>query len=81
MVFMLPKWPNISPAAYSMYLDSSKNFNLTIDARAFALKANLSQGAIGRNKLIASASRTRNNTELKYAAINKEMLTTVWTIK
>lgn len=63
------------------YPDFTKTFNLTTDASNFAIGAILSQGPVGSDKPIAYASRTLNDTELKYSTIEKEMLAIIWATK
>lgn len=61
------------------------NFNkpsiLTTDASNVALGAVLSQGEIVKDKPTCYASRTLNDTERKYNAIEKELLVIVWATK
>ena len=63
------------------YPDFQKDFNLTTDASNFAIGAVLSQGPIGSDKPIAYASRTLNDSELKFSVIEKELLAIVWATK
>lgn len=63
------------------YPDFSKPFLLTTDASNFALGAVLSQGAIGKDKPIAFASRTLSKSEENYSTIEKELLAIVWACK
>lgn len=63
------------------YPDFSKPFLLTTDASNFALGAVLSQGAIGKDKPVAFASRTLSKTEENYSTIEKELLAIVWACK
>lgn len=63
------------------YPDFSKNFILTTDASNFALGAVLSQGAIGKDRPVAFASRTLTKSEEKYSAIEKELLAIDWATK
>lgn len=63
------------------YPDFKKPFILTTDASNFALGAVLSQGEISRDKPIAYASRTLNETETRYSTIEKELLAIVWACK
>lgn len=63
------------------YPDFNKPFNLTTDASNYAIGAILSQGPIGSDKPIAYASRTLNETELRYSTIEKEMLAIIWATK
>ncbi|KAG5895736.1 hypothetical protein JTB14_025682 [Gonioctena quinquepunctata] len=63
------------------YPDFSRPFNLTTDARNFAIIAILSQGPIGKDKPIAYASRTLTDTEINYSTIEKEMLAIAWATK
>ncbi|XP_072392278.1 uncharacterized protein [Diabrotica undecimpunctata] len=58
--------------------DFTKPFKLTTDASNFAIETILSQSPIGNDKPIAYASRTLNETELKYSTIEKEMLEITW---
>lgn len=63
------------------YPDFTKPFILTTDASGFALGAVLSQGDIPHDRPIAYASRTLNDTEVKYSTIEKELLAIVWACK
>ncbi|XP_074027679.1 uncharacterized protein [Leptinotarsa decemlineata] len=63
------------------YPDFTKPFNLTTDASNFAIGAILLQGPIGKDKPIAYASRTLNESEQNYTTIEKEMLAMVWATK
>jgi hypothetical protein len=63
------------------YPDFTKSFILTTDASNVALGAVLSQGNIGTDKPIAYASRTLNNAESRYSAIEKELLAVIWAVK
>lgn len=63
------------------YPDFSKPFVLTTDASNFAIGAVLSQGAIGKDRPVAYASRTLSESEEKYSAIEKELLAIVWATK
>lgn len=60
------------------YPDFTQEFNLTTDASNYAIGAILSQGPIGKDKPIAYASRTLNDSEQNYSTIEKEMLAIVW---
>ena len=66
---------------FLQYLDFSKPFVLTLDASNVALGAVLSQGLLGKDKPIAYASRTLNETEQKYSTIEKELLAIVCATK
>lgn len=64
------------------YPDFERSFNLTTDARNFAICAVLSQGKVGVDDLpVAFASRTLNDSECNYSAIEKELLAIVWSVK
>lgn len=63
------------------YPDFEKDFNLRTDASNFALGAVLSQGPIGTDRPVAYASRTLNDTKVKYSTIEKELLAIVWATK
>ena len=63
------------------YPDFTKPFNVTTDASNFAIGAILSQGIIGKDKVISYASRTLTDTEQKYSTIEKELLAIVWACK
>lgn len=63
------------------YPDFSKPFILTTDASNVALGAVLSQGNVGNDKPVAYASRTLNDAETKYSAIEKELLAVIWAVK
>jgi hypothetical protein len=53
------------------YPDFSKPFILTTDASNFAISGILSQGEIGKDLPICYASRTLNETEIRYSTIEK----------
>ena len=57
--------------------DFSRQFTVTTDASNYAIGAVLSQN----NHPICYASRTLNDHETKYAAIEKELLAIVWAVK
>lgn len=63
------------------YPDFEKEFNLTTDASNFAIGAILSQKKNGADLPIAYASRTLNDSEVNYSAIEKELLAIVWATK
>lgn len=63
------------------YPDFSKEFILTTDASNYALGAVLSQGTIPNDKPVAYASRTLNETEIKYSTTEKELLSMLWATK
>lgn len=62
------------------YPDFSRPFHLTTDASNVALGAVLSQPFKGSDKPLAYASRTLNDSERKYSAIEKELLAIVWAV-
>lgn len=64
-----------------IYPDFSKEFILTTDASDYAIGAVLSHGPLGRDRLIAYASRTLNLTDERYSTTEKEFLTIVWAVK
>jgi len=63
------------------YPDFSKEFILTTDASNSGLGAMLSQGPVGRDLLVAYASRSVNNAETHYTTSEKELLAIVWATK
>jgi transposase InsO family protein len=63
------------------YPDFLKEFVLTTDASNQGLGAVLSQGQIGKDLLVAYASRSLNSAESHYTTSEKELLTIVWSIK
>lgn len=71
----------LTNAPLLQYPDFEKPFLLTTDASNFALGAVLSQGPAGSDKPIAFASRTLNDAETRYSAIEKELLAIVWACK
>lgn len=58
-----------------------KPFLLTTDALEIALGAVSSQGSIETDKPVVYASRTLNDTEKKYSAIERELLAVIWAVK
>lgn len=64
-----------------IYPDFTKEFSLTTDASDYAIGAVLSQGPAGKDRPIAYASRTLNNTEENYSTTEKEFLAIVWAVK
>lgn len=64
-----------------IYPDFTKEFILTTDASDYAIGAVLSQGPVGKDRPIAYASRTLNNTEENYSTTEKEFLAIVWAVK
>lgn len=63
------------------YPDFDKPFILTTDASNFAIGAVLSQGELPHDRPVAYASRTLNDSEVKYSTIEKELLAIVWACK
>uniref|UniRef100_A0A1B6E8Y4 RNA-directed DNA polymerase n=1 Tax=Clastoptera arizonana TaxID=38151 RepID=A0A1B6E8Y4_9HEMI len=63
------------------YPDFKKEFILTTDASNYAVGGILSQIKNGHDLPIAYASRTLNNSEINYSAIEKELLAIVWATK
>lgn len=63
------------------YPNYEQPFILTTDASNYALGAVLSQGQVGKDRPVAYASRTLNDTETNYSASEKEMLAIVWAVK
>lgn len=63
------------------YPDFSKQFILTTNASNVAIGAVLSQGTLGKDKLVSFASRTLSDTELNYSTVEKEMLVIIWATK
>lgn len=63
------------------YPDFEKEFNVRCDASNFAIAGVLSQGPIGSDKPIAYASRTLNDSEVRYSTIEKELLAIVYATK
>ena len=63
------------------YPDFSLPFNLTTDASQFAIGAVLSQGTPSKDKPVAFASRTLNQSEQNYSTIERELLAIVWGTK
>lgn len=59
--------------AVLQYLDFSKPFVVTTDASGGAIGAILSQGPIGKDRLISYASRVPNDAEKNYSTIEKEL--------
>lgn len=62
------------------YPDFSKPFRLTTDASNTALGAVLSQLTRNNDMPVAYASRTLNDSERNYSAIEKELLAIVWAV-
>ena len=62
-------------------LQFNREFILATDASNFAIGAVLSQGEIGKDLPVAYASRTINESELKYSVIEKELIVIVWSVK
>ncbi|KAL4084015.1 hypothetical protein QTP88_029331 [Uroleucon formosanum] len=65
----------------SEYPDFTRPFNLTCDARNYAIGCVLSQGPIGKDLPIAYASRTLNKAEINYNTTEKELASIVWGVK
>lgn len=63
------------------YPDFNKPFILTTDASEYALGAVLSQMHDKLERPIAFASRTLNDTEIRYATNEKEALAIIWAVK
>lgn len=63
------------------YPDFTKDFILTTDASNVAVGSVLSQGIIGKDKPVAFASRTLNDSEQNFSTIEKELLAIVWATK
>jgi hypothetical protein len=66
---------------FLQYPDFSKEFILTTDASNCGLGAVLSQGPIGKDLPVASASRSLNKSEVHYTVSDKELLAIVWATK
>ena len=64
-----------------LYPDFTKPFIVTTDASDYALGGILSQGKIGEDLPISSASRTLQGAELNYSTIEKELLAIVFCVK
>jgi hypothetical protein len=63
------------------YPDFSKEFILVIDTSNDGIGVILWQGQIGKDLLIAYASRNLNGAERNYTTREKELLAVVWGIK
>jgi hypothetical protein len=63
------------------YPDFSREFILTTDASNDGAGAVLSQGQIGKDLLIAYASRSFNKAEKNYRTAEKELAAIVWGVK
>lgn len=63
------------------YPDFSKPFILTTDASGYAIGGILSQGVVNKDQPIAYASRTLNDSEVKYDTYEKEALAIVYCVK
>jgi len=61
--------------------DFEKTFILTTDSSNYAIGAVLSQENLGTDRPIAYASKTLSTSEINYAAIEKEMLAIIWSIR
>ncbi|XP_020297641.1 uncharacterized protein LOC109862121 [Pseudomyrmex gracilis] len=63
------------------YPDFDKEFIVTTDVSSYAVGAVLSQGAVGRDRPVAYASRVLNKAERNYSTTKKELLAIVWAVK
>ncbi|XP_057335847.1 uncharacterized protein LOC130674515 isoform X2 [Microplitis mediator] len=63
------------------YPDFSKPFILTTDASNYAVGAILSQGKIGEDTIVATASRVLNKHENNYSTTEKEMVAALFGMK